>query len=250
MIEGFGQALSTEGFAWAAAAAFVAGIVRGFSGFGTAMIYLPIAGLVFSPVWALITLVIMDLVGPLPNMPRALRDGHPRDLARLALGALVALPLGVLLLGAMSPEVFRYGVSTITLLLLVLLFFGVRYTGHPTPSLVFGTGAAGGFLAGCVGLPGPPVVLLYLSGPHSPSVIRGNNMAYLLFVDVLLLAVLGARGLVELQPVLAGILLIPVYLFANVIGGWIFSPGQERLYRSAAYVIIACSAVIGFPFWG
>ena len=43
-----------------------AGLVRGFSGFGTAMIYLPVASQFLTPFEALITLMVMDFFGPLP----------------------------------------------------------------------------------------------------------------------------------------------------------------------------------------
>jgi len=74
------------------AAATVAGLVRGFSGFGTAMVYLPVAGQILTPFEALTTLLIMDLIGALPNIPQAFRTGHPADIMRLSLGALLTLP--------------------------------------------------------------------------------------------------------------------------------------------------------------
>ena len=79
------QALATEGLVWLAFAAFLAGIVRGFSGFGTAMIYLPVASQFLTPFEALITLMVMDFFGPLPlpRRPRSQRRSAPRpDRAR------------------------------------------------------------------------------------------------------------------------------------------------------------------------
>ena len=114
------EILATEGLWLLIVGAALAGVVRGFSGFGTAMIYLPFASQVLPPVWVLITLLVFDIFGPIPAVPRALRDGHPRDVLRLGAGAVVGLPLGVLLLTSMAPEVFRYGVSGVTLLLFTI----------------------------------------------------------------------------------------------------------------------------------
>jgi len=93
------------------------------------MIFLPVASSVVSPIWALTIMVVMDVIGPLPNVPRALRDGHPGDVLRLALGMLVALPAGVLLLSMMAPDAYRYAVSIISLVLLAALIMGLRYRG-------------------------------------------------------------------------------------------------------------------------
>ena len=45
MIEvSFGSSFGSDGFYWIFTAALVAGVVRGFSGFGSAMVFLPVAG--------------------------------------------------------------------------------------------------------------------------------------------------------------------------------------------------------------
>ncbi len=241
------EAVAIDGFWFLVAAAAVAGLVRGFSGFGTAMVYLPVAGQILTPFQALTTLMVMDLIGPLPNIPAAIRTGQKRDILRLSAGTLVALPLGVLVLGLIAPEVFRYGVSLISLLLLVLLMAGVRYRGTLRLPMVYGTGALGGFLAGSVGLPGPPVIMLYMASPNPSEVIRANIMVYLLLCDLMMIGVLQLNGYLQFSAVALGVLLILPYLAANVLGGLLFRPGHERLYRTIAYFIIAVSALNGMP---
>ncbi|PWE34124.1 sulfite exporter TauE/SafE family protein [Maritimibacter sp. 55A14] len=242
--------LALDGLGWLLVGVTLGGLVRGFSGFGTAMVYLPFAGAVLEPVWALTTLVVMDLIGPLPNVPRALRDGHARDVLRLGLGALAGLPLGVGFLVAVPPEVFRYAVSLISLLLLALLAGGLRYRGAMTRPLVFGTGALGGVLAGGAGLPGPPAIMLYMARPLPAAAIRANLLLYLLLTDLLMLAVFGLSGLVGTAPVLVGAVLALPYTFANIAGAAIFKPERQRLYRAVAYLVIAASALRGLPLFG
>lgn len=245
-------ALAIPGVTWVFAAAFAAGIVRGFAGFGTAMIFLPVASQVIEPVWAVAVLIVMDFIGPLPAIPRALRDGHPRDLARLIAGAVLALPLGLAVLFAVNPDVFRLAVSVLSLVLLVLLISGVRYHGRLTPPMVYGTGAAAGFLGGAVALPGPPVILLYMASPHPARVIRANNMVFLFSYDVLMLIGLLATGSLAAEAVVLGLVTALPYLAGNLLGGWSFRPGLEKLYRIVAYAIIAASALSGLRsvIWG
>ncbi|WP_299301899.1 sulfite exporter TauE/SafE family protein [uncultured Litoreibacter sp.] len=241
--------MSTPGLPVLILAAFVAGMVRGFSGFGTAMVFLPAAGQVVSPIWALTIMGIMDMIGPLPNVPRALRDGHPRDVVRLAVGLIVALPIGISLLSLMAPDVYRYAVSTISLILLVALIAGLRYRGRLSKPLIYGTGAIGGFLTGSTGLAGPPVIMLYMASTHAASVIRANLMLYLLCADALMVVLFAFWGLITLTPVLLGLLVAVPYLLANMVGAAIFNPDKEKLYRWVAYAIIATSAILGFPIW-
>lgn len=250
MSESLASAFATEGFWFLAFGALAAGLVRGFAGFGTAMIYLPVAGSVLGPFEALTTLIVKDLTAPLMHVPRALREGHPPDVLRLALGAAVAVPLGVWVLSLVERDVFRWGVSLVALGLLAVLISGLRYKGPLTPPIVTGTGALGGLLGGAVGLPGPPVILLYMASTLPPSAIRANTTLYLLLADVLLLAVLWWKGFLVASALTLGILMIAPYLLGNWLGAALFRPGHEALYRRVAYALIAASAIMGLPVWG
>ena len=247
MSDAVAAAWATEGLGWLFLAVAVAGVVRGFSGFGTALVYVPVAATVLPPVWTLITLVMIDLIGPLPHLPRALRDGHRRDMLRLGLGAVVALPFGVLALSQLPEAPFRWAVSLLALALLLPLVAGWRYRGVLSPAMVTGVGVLGGGLAGSTGLAGPPVIMLYMASTHGPAAIRANLILYLLLVDVLMMTVFGLNGMLSAVPLAIGGLLLPVYLLANLAGAAIFRPERERTYRAAAYVIIAGSALSGLP---
>lgn len=240
-------ALAQPALGWLAGVALLAGLVRGFSGFGTAMVYMPVAGQVLNPFGALVTLTIMDIIGPLPNVPRALRDGERGDVALLTAGLIVAMPLGLALLGRLPGEAFRYGVSLIALLLVVLLASGFRYHGRLTRPLVAGAGALGGFLGGLTGLAGPPAIMLYMASSRPAAVIRANLMLYLVAVDLTMVVVLWLAGRLEGHMVVLGLGLALPYLVGNVVGGWLFRPGRERLYRLVAYAIITVSALSGLP---
>ncbi len=246
----FASALQTDGLMWIACAALLAGTVRGFSGFGTAMIYLPIAGQFLSPLVAVLTLTIMDGFGPIPALPRAVRDADWPDLRRLIIAMLLSLPIGIWLLISVPSDVFRYGVSLISLLLLAALIFGLRYKGRLSAPKIYGIGAASGVLGGAVGLPGPPVILLYMASTHAPVVIRATTMVFLFAYDVILFTMFGAQGLLSLSLILLGALLIAPMMLGILIGTWLFRPEHETVYRTAAYVIIGVSALYGLPIWG
>ncbi|MEM9582437.1 MAG: sulfite exporter TauE/SafE family protein [Pseudomonadota bacterium] len=241
--------LATDGLYIIVIGAVLAGLVRGFAGFGTAMIFLPITSQVVAPVWALTIMIVMDMIGPLPTVPRALRDGHPRDVLRLTVGLLAGLPVGFGLLTLMAPDVFRYAVSFIALILLAALIAGLRYRGTLTKPLIYGTGGIGGFLEGCSGLAGPPVIMLYMASTHPASVIRANLTLFLICANLSMLILLALTDFLTLTPVLLGLIVAVPYLLATVAGAAIFKPDYEKAYRNAAYAIIATSAVTGLPLW-
>jgi len=225
----------------------LAGLVRGFSGFGTALIYMPIAGTVLPPVWAVITMLVFDVPGTTPLIRRTLKDCHKRDVGRLLLGALIALPFGLFLLSRFDPELFRWLVSLISFVLLALLIAGWRYHGVLSRKITTAVGAICGFLAGISGLPGPPVIMLYMSSRHPVQVIRANILLFLFLVDILTLAMMAVSGMLVPTPVLIGLILALPYALANIAGASLFRADREKLFRAVAYILIAGSAVTNLP---
>ncbi|QUJ77293.1 sulfite exporter TauE/SafE family protein [Sulfitobacter albidus] len=242
-------ALAVPGLHWLVLAVFVAGLVRGFAGFGSAMIIMPVASSVLSPVEAVIFLVAAELIGPLPNLRSAWREGAPRDVGLLIAGAVLALPFGVWMLSVMQPAAFGWIVSMTVLALLGLMMTGWRLRGALTRRLTIFTGAVGGWMTGFAGIPGPPVIMLYMASTLPISVIRANFLLYLLALDLLLVPLLWILGLMNWSIAVLGLLVGIPNLVANVIGARLFDPGAERLFRSVAYIVIAASAIIGLPIW-
>ncbi|MEO0343295.1 MAG: sulfite exporter TauE/SafE family protein [Pseudomonadota bacterium] len=250
MIDMFTEALKTPDLWWVCFGALMAGLVRGFAGFGTAMIYLPVALSVLDKPTALVTLLVMDLIGPIPGVPRFVRDGKMTELWKLVLGAAIMTPISIVFIfEAISQDALRYTVSIVALVLLVLLILGVRYRGLLKDWMLYLTGAIGGFLGGITGVPGPPVIMIYMASENPPQVIRANNSLFLFCFDIMMLAVFLLRGLLTWTAIILGFVVALPYLIGNVIGTQIFNPDYAQIYRYFAYAIIGVSAVMGLPLW-
>jgi uncharacterized membrane protein YfcA len=242
-------ALATDGLIWLVIAVFVAGLVRGFAGFGSAMIIMPVASSVLTPVEAVVFVITAELIGPMPNALAAWREGTPREVGRLALGAMLALPFGVWALSSMDATLFGWAVSIAVIILLILTVSGWRLKGELTKSLTVAAGAIGGFMTGFAGIPGPPVIMLYMASRLPVSVIRANFLLYLVVLDLMLFPLLWALGLMNWPIAFLGLLVGIPNLVANMLGARLFDPSAERVFRIVAYLVIAASAIVGLPLW-
>ncbi|MEM9011770.1 MAG: sulfite exporter TauE/SafE family protein [Pseudomonadota bacterium] len=236
-----------EETAWLCLTVFIAGLVRGFSGFGTAMIYVPVAGLFLPPVSVLVTLVVFDFFGPMPLLRRAWADAVRREVLLLCLGALIGLQIGLLLLTRADPLAFRWFASLATLGLAGLLASGWRYRRVLRPGEVAGTGTVAGVFGGFAGLAGPPVILLYLGGARRAAEVRGTIILFLFVSDILTAGSLGARGLLGAEAMLLGLILTLPYALGGVIGARLFRLASEELFRAIAFALIGLAAIIGLP---
>lgn len=243
------QTLATPGLVWLLGAALMAGLVRGFSGFGSGLVYMPVAGAVLPPAQAVAVLVLMDMLGPLANVPGALRTGSPAEIGRLAIGMLPGLPLGVAALMWLSPEAFRWGVSLMALATVAALASGWQWRAARNRTTTMAAGFLSGVVGGATALPGPPVILYYMASPLPVAQVRANLTMFLVMVDLGLFALLALTGALSWQIAALALLLLVPFSLANALGSALFRPERTGLYRVLSWSLIAGSALVGLPLW-
>ena len=91
--------------------------------------------------------------------------------------------------------------------------------------------------------------MLYMASKLPIATIRANFLLYLLGIDIVLLSIFAVLGRLEAAVVMIGVILIPIYILANVVGARLFNPDAERAFRLVAYMVIAASAILGLPVW-
>jgi len=130
------------------AIALVSGIARGFSGFGSALIFMPLASSIAAPRLVAALLLIIDFIGSAPLIPNAWKQADRKATAIMALGALVGVPIGTWLLSRLEPVTTRWIISVFVFALLLLLLSGWRYRGKDHAAISIGIGGLSGFCSG------------------------------------------------------------------------------------------------------
>src|SRR6202162_1665566 len=92
----FQDAIADPRFPVAIGIAALAGLVRGFSGFGSALIYMPLISAVYGPTVAAPTLLLIDSICSLPFALHAMPQCNWREVAPVTIGGVVTLPIGAL----------------------------------------------------------------------------------------------------------------------------------------------------------
>ena len=108
--------------------AALAGLVRGFSGFGSALIYMPLIAAVYSPRVAASTLLLIDTLCSPPFALQAMPQCNWREVVPVSVAGAVALPFGVMALVLIDPLLLRWLIAVMVLLALLALATGWRIT--------------------------------------------------------------------------------------------------------------------------
>lgn len=227
--------------------AFVAALARGFSGFGGALIFVPLASAVFGPQVAAPILMLVDGVLQVSLLKNAWRLGRRREVGVMALGALIGIPLGVIALKHLDAIALRWGISALTVAMLALLMSGWRYHGAPKPPLTIGVGFVSGLLSGAIQAGGPPVVAYWLGGGNAAATMRANIILFFFCTSIAAGLTYLAAGLLDLNIVLLSLAALPGYALGLFLGTRMFDLASERTFRRACYGLIAAAALISLP---
>lgn len=227
----------------------IAGVVRGFTGFGTALIFVPVAGLYLSPADIITVMTLTGVASTAALVPRAWGHGETREVGILVAGALVTVPLGLWAMTQLPQEAVRWTVSAIAAVTLGALVTGWRYDGTLGAAGLLAVGLGAGLMGGLTGLTGPVVILFYLAGRKRAQVVRANTILFLAALDVAIVINLLAGGLARAEIVwLAGVLAVP-YFLTSLVGQRLFDPAREAVYRYGAYIVIGGALIRGLPIW-
>ncbi|MEL7255991.1 MAG: sulfite exporter TauE/SafE family protein [Pseudomonadota bacterium] len=249
MPEALTTALATPGLIWLMLAIGVAGLVRGFSGFGTALIFVPVANIFLDPKQVIVVIALTGIASNAVILPRAWRQGSRGEVGMLVAAALLTVPLGLWLLDLLDPITIRWIIAGVAGGMLAALIAGWRYSGVVNMPTILGIGAAAGVIGGLTGLTGPVVILFYLAGQAVAQSVRANTILFLAALDVVLIANLIWQGAVRWDLLaLACILSIP-YATTTLLGQRLFRPDYEKTYRNVAYAVIALAVISGLPIW-
>jgi uncharacterized membrane protein YfcA len=234
-------------FLLAVGVTILSGVVRGFSGFGSALIYVPLMAAIYEPRIAAVTLLITDFTASTPFTIGEVRRCNWREVAPVSLAAVATLPVGVLALQYFEPVTLRWGIAVLVTFLLVVMISGWRYHMRPSVHASIGVGLLAGVGAGAAQIAGPFAIVYWLGGPNKASTIRANLMVYFALLALASFVLYFFRGLFTADVLILSLLLGPIFIAAMAIGALMFRSAAEQTYRRVAYLIVGLSALVSLP---
>jgi uncharacterized protein len=229
------------------AIAFVSGTARGFSGFGSALIFMPLASSFAAPRLVAALLLIIDFVAAAPLLPNAWKQADRKATAVMVAGALIGVPIGTYFLSRLEPVTTRWIISGFVFALLLLLLSGWRYRSKDHHALSVGIGGLSGFCSGLAQTGGPPIVGYWLGRPLPSVIARANILLFFGASDFFSLVSYSLSGLITVDAIRFSLLVGPVYGIGVWFGARLFGRAGERIFRAICYALIAAAVVVGLP---
>jgi uncharacterized protein len=229
------------------AIAFLSSTARGFSGFGSALIFMPLASSVAGPRLVAALLLVIDFVSAAPLVPKAWQEADRKATAVIVAGALVGVPIGTYFLSRLDPITTRWIISGFVLALLMLLLSGWRYRGKDHAALSVAVGGVSGFCSGLAQTGGPPIVGYQLGRPIPSKIARANILLFFGASDFFSMVSYAASGLITFDSLKLSLLIGPIYALGVAFGASLFGRASETVFRTICYALIAISVIFGLP---
>src|SRR5438128_4630894 len=229
------------------AIAFVSATARGFSGFGSALIFMPLASSVAAPRLVAALLLIIDFIAAAPLVPNAWKHADRKPTGVMVSGALVGVPIGTYFLSRLEPVTTRWIISAFVLALLMLLLSGWRYRGKDHAAISVGIGGLSGFCSGLAQTGGPPIVGYWLGRPLPSVIARANILLFFGASDFFSVVSYAFTGLITLDAIKLSCVVGPVYGIGVWFGASLFGKASEAVFRSICYALIAAAVIFGLP---
>lgn len=234
-----------EHFAIVAACAFVAGLVRGFSGFGLSAVLVASAAFVISPKLIIPTAQTMEVIASIALIPSVWRDVNWRWLTPMAAAYALSIPAGVVALAFLPESTLRVGGCVILFVASVCLLLNARPKFPDGLPLRFGTGLVAGFFAGATSL-GGMIASVMLFAAALPAKNLRATLIVLFFGSAMYSLSWGAwHGVVTSGTFIRAAWLAVPMLVGIAVGSHGFQHVSESAFRKAVLAVLAALSVAG-----
>lgn len=226
----------------ALALALAAGLTRGVTGFGGALVLTAPLSLLVAPKQAIITSLLLETFAALHMVPAAIRMARWRRIAPPAAAACLTVPIGGWLLAILDPGLVRNLIAVTVLVFAVVLLMGYRYSGAPRTSTAVLVGATSGVLTAITSVGAPPVILYLLSGPDPVATTRAHLTLFIVLISGATLTALIAQGTITPADTLTAAWLAPGFFTGVWLGTRLFPYVDDRLFRRIVLALLVALA--------
>ncbi|HSP54921.1 MAG TPA: sulfite exporter TauE/SafE family protein [Dehalococcoidia bacterium] len=226
------------------AIAFLASVCQSVTGFGFALVMVPLITIVWAVKPGVAATVLLSLFGNIMLL-REVR-GHvsvPR-VGGLLGGFAIGLVPGVIIFEKVDEDALRIGVGVIVLLATFAIYRAPEIDrGHDGLGIRMVAGAISGAIGSSTSLSGPPIVLYLVGRVQEIDAFRATVLAYFVPSSVIVLVSYAIVGQITWEVVLMAAAGTPAVLIGNPVGGWLRGHLDAERFRIVVLLVLVGASI-------
>jgi len=223
---------------------FLGALLRGYSGFGSSLLMVPVLALAIGPKAAVAISLLLEGLATMMLVPSSLKYANQGTLRAMGPAAVLGIPVGHLALVSLDASLTNVAISAAVTVMVAMVWRGSTLGLPRGTGAQFGVGLTSGFLTGFGSVGGPPLVLYILAGPdkavHKRAdviVVAGISQAAGIISMILF-------GVLTPGSATSALLLAPVFFAGGIIGARLFRFSNERAYQRIALAALFVSVTV------
>lgn len=225
-----------------AGAMAIAAFVQSISGFGLALLSVPLMSL-FADVR--LSVVVVSLIGLVTTSAQAWKEKEHADgplAIRITIAAIIGMPLGLLAFLFLSETYLKIGLGVVVVFVTFLLMRGFTL-GSASRAADWWLGGASGALSTSVGTNGPPLVFLFQARQMEQQLFRATISRVFIFSNVVTVSIFAVAGKITQDTIVATVVALPVLTIAIAAGFWARRYVNQQRFRILVLTLLMVSGV-------
>lgn len=222
---------------------YVAGVIRGFTGFGSALLAVPALAVLFGPMQAVVIGGLIEVPVSLALLPLALREAERKTILPMLGMFVLFVPLGTFFLTIIDPVYAKVVISLFVLTGVGLMSQQSRVANIFSPKANLLVGAISGTSQGMTGIAGPLFATALLARDEGASRTRANISALAGGIIFLSVTSYWVFGLITIQTIVYAVLASPAILLGLWTGSILFRRLAHRNLRGVILLFLALTAL-------
>lgn len=225
--------------------AFLAALAQAVTGFGFALVIVPLTSLYLDPKVAIAVSLTLGIFNRVPLLIYDRNHVQWRLIAPMAGGAFVGIILGTQLVIWADPRFLRLAIAITVFFLATLLLFNFRWRIGRQGLATAGVGLISGVLTGSTTMGGPPVALFGVNQLWAKESLRANMVAYSTLTFLMTFTMFATLGIITEEVLRLDALMLPGVVLGLLVGNAAFKRVPREVVYRLVVLLVMGSGIVG-----
>ena len=223
---------------------FTASIVRGFTGFGLALVAVPLIQFIMPVSDTAVFIAIINAIFSVIYFRRSRESVRGQPLGRMAVWTGIGVAAGTLILKFLNPAYIQLVWGMLIIFIVIALTRGFSFGIRSDKSAMTLSGLFGGVLAGATGITGPPVAIILSSMKTPREKFNAVISLFILFAVSYALIFYLVAGLVKTDTFLLALCSVPALIAGLYTGDRLVARISQTTFTRVVYIVLVMMGLI------
>jgi uncharacterized membrane protein YfcA len=221
-----------------------AAVCQSLTGFGFALVMLPLLSLVWDVKSAVVTTSVLSTISLLPLAIQARRHVRMATTIPMLAGSLLGTPVGLWILEWIDAEALKIFVGVVVICASVVAYRvrQVKAT-RPRPAPAAAAGVMSGVLGGSTSMGGPPAIFYVMGTEPNVELFRGTLISFFLLAGLYRVGGFVVVGRVTMDVARISAITLPAMALGLLGGVWLRPRVREETFRLLVLLILILTSV-------